>query len=346
MNARWTAAAAVILAFTLGSDPAPGGQALAAAGGSAALVVGEGEARLEAGDGSVLRLPWPSRTLASTIDATDGGWLVSGYRAAVGEPPRLYFLSVEQGGARPLAAPAPASPGARQIHPLPFVDEGALVGAVWLEGQRDDALGVRAAVWDGARFGTPRWVSPPRRGSQLALAGAVLGDGSWLLAWTAFDGQDDEVFWSRRVGSAWQPAARVEAEDDAWPDITPALTASPGGALLAWSGYDGQTYRTVVARFSGHGWERPSAIGGAGTLYPAFRGSGEPPLLLLFDAAARAWEVLELDRRGQPRRRATLPALAGDETPLLASAEPDAEGVALRWPGLGRRARAPWRNLR
>jgi hypothetical protein len=331
------------LVLLVGAGPVQAGQALEATGGGAALVVEGREARLEIGGGAV-RIPWPERALASAVQSTVDGWLVAGTRSADGQAPGLFFLAVAEGLARPLDAPAPAARGARQMSPVPFVDQGRLVGAVWLEGERDDALGVRAAVWSAGRFRRPSWVSPPRAGSQLAPSGAVLADGSWLLVWTAFDGRDDEVMWSRRAGSSWLPPARVD-RDDSWPDITPALAPVAGlgadGALLAWSGYDGETYRTVTAQFAGNAWRLPAAAGGAGSLYPAFRGEAGRLHLLYLDALRGAWEVIQFDAQGRPLRRAAAPALAGDETPLL---EPGEREVVLRWPGRANVARGAWRK--
>src|SRR5687768_9414308 len=263
--------AAALWAGALAVSAGLSAQALEAVGGGASLVVSGQTARLETADGSRLRLELPPGAVVASLQPVGDGWLVAGSRQAPGAPARLFFSLHESGAARLLSAPGPAEAHSRQLHPLPFVDAGRLAGAVWLEGDRETSLGVRAAAWNGRRFGPAVWVAPPGPGSQLALAGAVLADGSWLLAWTAFDGADDEVLWSRRVGRVWQPPARVEA-DDAWPDITPALTAAPGGALLAWSAYDGSSYRTVVARFSGQAWQRPRPVGEAGALYPAFRG--------------------------------------------------------------------------
>jgi hypothetical protein len=336
---------AAFLAGAALAEPALATATLAAAEGGAALVVTGGEGRVEVADGRVIRLRLPPGALPSALQEVDGGWLISGSHGDARRPSRLFFLRSDPsdaGAARALPPPAAAAPRARQLAPLAFVDGGRLAGAAWLEGERLDALGVRAAVWDGARFRRPRWVSPPQTGSQMAPAGAVLADGSWLLAWTAFDGEDDEVVWSRRVGSDWQRPARVDA-DDAWPDITPALIAGSGGALLAWSSYDGESYRTVLSRFDGRRWRPASRIGGAGSLYPALRGAGSGTHLLFFDAPGGAWQVVELDARGEVRRRAAARTLAGDEAPLLEVAGP---GIVLRWPGRKGATRGAWRDLR
>jgi hypothetical protein len=87
-------------------------------------------------------------------------------------------------------------------------------------------------------------------------------------------------------------------------------------------------------------------VGGPGSLYPAFRGSGEPPHLLDFDARGQAWRVIELDRQARPRRSATVPAPAGDATPLLVPGAAGEGEIVLRWPAAGLRARGVWREIR
>jgi hypothetical protein len=178
--------------------------------------------------------------------------------------------------------------------PVLLVDGGALAGAAWLEGEAGRPLGVWAAPFDGARWGAPEPVAPPGPGSQLALAGAVLDDGSWLLVWSAFDGGDDEIAWARRLGGGWLPAARLSA-DNAVPDVAPALAATAGGgAVAAWSRYDGREYRLRLARFEGGAWRGEEWAGPPGSLFPSFTGGRDRPWLLYRDAGARGWAVAEV----------------------------------------------------
>ncbi|HEX5760898.1 MAG TPA: hypothetical protein VF121_17045, partial [Thermoanaerobaculia bacterium] len=146
--------------------------------------------------------------------------------------------------------------------------DGELAGLAWLEGADGRSLAVRFARWDGERWARPRTVAAPGPGSQTALAAARLADASWLLAWSRFDGADDEVVWSRSAGpegESWSAPRRI-AQDNAVPDVTPALTAvAGGGAVAAWSRYDGEDYRVVTARFDGRGWSAPRAVGPAGS---------------------------------------------------------------------------------
>ena len=175
--------------------------------------------------------------------------------------------------------------GAVRHDPQPLVADGELAGLAWLEGRDLRSLAVRFARWVGEGWERPHTVAAPGPGSQLALAAARLADGSWLLAWSRYDGGDDEVVWSRSAGSdgaAWSPPRRIAA-DNAVPDVTPALAAAPGGgAVAAWSRYDGEDYRVVTARFDGRRWTVPRVVGPAGSLEPSWEraASGEPALVV------------------------------------------------------------------
>ena len=179
------------------------------------------------------------------------------------------------------------------------------MGLVWLEGSDASALGVRAAAWNGTGFSAAEWVSPPLDGSQLALSGAVLADGSWLLAWSAFDGSDDEILWSRRDGATWTAPARLHP-DNRVPDITPAVAATARGAVAAWSRYDGGSYRGRVMRFDASaGWRDEERLGGAGSVFPFFAvdDSASGPLLVFREGVEGRWDLIELGGRGEVRSR-------------------------------------------
>jgi hypothetical protein len=191
----------------------------------------------------------------------------------------------------------------------------------------------------------PQIVAPPGPGSQLALTAARLADGSWLLAWSAFDGKDDEIVWARERNGAWSRPQRVAA-DNTVPDTTPALTAVPGGALLAWSRYDGNDYRVVTSRFRNGKWTRPETAAGAGTFYPTFEptGSGKP-LLLYRTADPQGWEALAVDTAGRPVRRAAVPVASASAAKARPQITETAEGVSFRWPaaaGPGAERAAVW----
>jgi hypothetical protein len=196
---------------------------------------------------------------------------------------------------------------------------------------------VRAALWDGQRWQTPERVSWPGPGSQLALAGAVLTDGSWLLAWSAFDGQDDEIVWSQRAGGAWQPVKRLYP-DNSVPDITPALAATAdGGALIAWSRFDGHGYQLRMARFDRGTWTGEHPAAPSGSLYPVFLGSSAGGSRLLYlDAVPHGWSVLDLDSTGRVKARASVASPL--DRPVVAF---EGSQVRMRWPAEKRQAAVP-----
>lgn len=220
---------------------------------------------------------------------------------------------------------------------------GRLVGAAWLEGHDERSLAVRFAPWDGAAWGLAEPVASPGPGSQLALTGAVTTEGSVALAWSGFDGTDDEIQWSLRTDAAWSPPRRL-AEDNAVPDITPALLALPGrgrGLLAAWSRYRDGQYRVVVSRFDGRRWHEPAPVGPPGSLFPSFEPSLRAAGSLLFRTARpRGWRVLELDATGRSLRSAQVLAATAVRPKL--SAGPDR--VQFEWPEPEIRS-APWENL-
>jgi len=340
----------------------------AAAAGRPRIVDAAAPGRIELPSGRQVSLALPAGAALAAIEPLAGGWIVAGTRrveAPAGDG-REIFLLAGRGDGRAISLPAPPRSGRLALlraEPLPLVENGRLAGLVWLEGQEARRFAVRFARWDGAAWKAPRDVSPPGPGSQLALAAARLADGSWLLAWSAFDGRDDEILWSRLEGGQWSRLdsgrsgrldggqwsrpARVAADNDV-PDITPALTAMGDGALLAWSRFDGDGYRVVTARFS-PGEDRfspPRPIAPAGTVFPSFEpapATAGGAWLLARSAAPRGWSLFELDADGRPLRQAAIAAATSipqAERPVVAG-EPGG-GVAFRFPASGARRTAAW----
>ncbi|HEX2251783.1 MAG TPA: hypothetical protein VHQ65_00785, partial [Thermoanaerobaculia bacterium] len=226
--------------------------------------------------------------------------------------------------------------------PVVLTAAGGLAGLAWLEGDRRGALGVRFARWTGERWTRPEPVAAPGPGTQIALAGTRLADGSLLLLWAAYDGEDDEILWSRRGADGTWSRPHALGFGNSVPDVTPAVTALPGGgALAAWSRFDEASaqYLVMAARFDDGAWSAPHAVAPPGTAFPSFEATPDDaatPRLLVRTAAPRGWAVLELDADGRPRRVAHAEAAAPDRPRV----EDAAGGVDLRWPGTGRASRA------
>ncbi|HVR11777.1 MAG TPA: GDSL-type esterase/lipase family protein [Thermoanaerobaculia bacterium] len=325
------------------------------------FVTAAGEAHLELQPGKLASLALPAGARIEAAAALAGGWIAAGTMPNATPVGRELLLLVGSGdgpaAAQTLTLPPPAGRiGKLLAEPLPLVAGGRLTGLVWLEGDDPRALGVRYAGWNGAAWSAAQTISAPGQGSQLALAAAHLAGGAWLLAWSAFDGHDDEIVWSWGHDGSWTPPRRLT--DNAVPDITPALTASGRGALIAWSQLAGDGYRLLVARFRDGSFGEPEVVAPGGSLYPSFEpspGAGRSHLLYR-TAQPRGWAAIELDAGGRPGRQAgcadpPAPAPAGS-APTGALARPallagggratfDWLGAAA---GMGRRLTAPWRT--
>jgi hypothetical protein len=339
-----------VLALSAGVFSAPPAEA---APQGPVLLSATGEARLELPSGQRVTARLPEGAALDTTATLDTGWLAAGTQPAAGpSTARDLLLLTGDGqtasGFSTLPAP-PGKTGSLRAEPLPLVDGGRLTGLVWLEGESRRSFGVRFAAWNGAGWEEPEIIAPPGPGSQLALTAAHLRDGSGLLAWSAFDGHDDEIVWSRSPGGpngSWSRPRRVAA-DNSVPDITPALTAidggngGKGGALLAWSRYDtglGE-YRVVVSRFDKGRWTAPVATGRAGSLYPTFEPAPAGAARMLYRTAApQGWELVEMNAAGRVSRRAAVMAAAGTRP----SVTEGSDGVLFRWPASGAGRNAVW----
>ena len=113
--------------------------------------------------------------------------------------------------------------------------------------------------------------------------------------------------------------------------VTPAVIATPGGALAVWSRLTGDGYQVVASRMSGGRWQAPRELGPPGSLYPTFhRRHGATRVLFRTVLPAPGWSALELDGDGTVRRRASWegrgagrPALVADERGRVELRDPD-----------------------
>lgn len=334
MTARRLLLAAAAGLAALAAAPAPDTRL---ALGEADLVVAGDAVGVEAGGAAaarVARLPTDSTLLTAQGDVRT--WTAAG-TARRGAGRELVLLAGDSAGARRLPAP----PGGARVRdwPVLFHDPHGLRGVAWLEGADEQSLAVRAARWNGEAWDAAATVAPPGPGSQLALAGAVLADGSWLLVWSAFDGEDDEILWSRSRADGWTSPARV-APDNHVPDVTPAIAAFGRGALVAWSRYDGHDYRVVVARIDGDRFTPPDEIGPPGSVQPTLASAGSRAVLAFRTVIPSQWRAVELDRQARPVRFAAA-AVHGDERPSLRARSDgaielvwSAGGEPLRWQAL------------
>jgi hypothetical protein len=315
---------------------APPSLASAATGDAIQSPLGSaGLALVEAVDGYVLedaagtrtRIPVAPGTRLSAIRELEDGWIAAG---SISLERVSDLVLVQQRGLVQEAIAAPVGESALfRLDPEPLVEAGELVGLAWLEGDDGEANAVKAASWNGEYWGAIETVAPAVHEAQLALGSAVLDDGSWLLVWAAVHEGDDDIFWSRRHGAEWSLPRKLHA-DNAVPDIVPAVVGVPGGALAAWSSFDGSDYRLKLAHFDGKSWRDTGFSGERGSLFPGFFETPAGVGCLYTSVVPRTWTVLELAASGTVDRRA-MAERESEPRPMIHS--PDQDGIRMRWPG-------------
>ena len=296
-----------------------------------ALTRGRGELRVAVAGEEAYRAPIEPDVRFEAVAPLDGDrWVAAGVRAGSA----LLLVRGEGSAAERLSVPATG--GRLVAAPVPLTADGDLVGLAWLAGDDPRRLTVRFARWEGGSavgsWSETERVAGPARGTQTALSGTVLADGSALLLWSAFDGQDDEILWSRRSGGRWSAPAPVAAGNRV-PDVTPVVAAVDDGAIAAWSRYRGGEYQLVTARWTGSPetpWGEVQVTGPPGSVLPELRSEEDGALLLYREARRRGWTVLRLDAGGRVTARAFVSLPSAEATPALVGS--DRDGVALAMP--------------
>lgn len=298
----WIAGAScLLLALPLAAQPV---RVVPAPSGRSALALYETREgyRIEDQAGSSRRLPVPSGSRLYALDELATGWIAAGQRL-VAEPGELVLLREESGEVAVVDAPGGRF-GFRQ-QPVTLVGDGRFVGLAWLEGDDGEHNAVVAAQRTEDGWEAGHEVSPWLGDGQVGLVGAVLDDGSWLLVWMAgVDGGTSELMWSRFADGEWSPATRLHEENEV-PDILPAVAPVPGGALVAWSRFDGHRYRLRLARLDGARWTDLGYLVEGDSLHPTvFPSPGGVGFLV--GTAPRTWSLIEVNPAGRVTRRAVV----------------------------------------
>ena len=175
----------------------------------------------------------------------------------------------------------------------------------------------------------------------LALDAVLLEDGSWLLTWAGFEGEDDEIFWSLVIEGTFTEPQPLTANDV--PDIQPSVTAVGNRAILAWNQYDGEEYRVQVSHLVEGRWTEPQAES-RGTFEPfLLLQDGSPTLLYYrYSGGDGTWDLLELDETGEVARRGAVPAVS-NQRPLVRNVDGD---TRLEWPSSSDRRPVAWESDR
>ncbi len=234
----------------------------------------------------------PSRSPRVAIEA-EGGFVVAGTDEATGE---LFFLHRSDGPPSELPVPG-ARTGELRSWPVLVSEAGRLEGAVWLEGSGPQDFSIRAAAWNGASWEAVEIVAASRGRPQLAPSATVLDDGSWLAVWAGYDGDDDEIYWSRRSGGVWSAPRRLHPGNRV-PDILPSVVAQGGGARAAWSFFDGEDYRVAIASWDGGGWSVERTLRGRGAIDAGWQRIGERVFVTYHSVVPEGWNLVEVSAEG------------------------------------------------
>ena len=291
-----------------------------------ALVSQQGADHLLFEDGAHLTLPSVRLGDYTNLQEAGNSWIALGTKRVGDSGRKLVAFRGDQSEIHEFPVPRHQRERLRHGAQL-LVENGVLRGMVFFEGPSKDRLDLWYSRWNGKRWKRPRKVALAVKGSQLSLSAVVLSDGSWLVVWSRFDGTDDEVFWTRRVGDQFTPIRRV-SQDNQVPDINPTLVATKNGALLAWSRWDEEGYRLQVSHFSSGTFGEAQAAGPLGSLYPSFDHHDDDHFLLYLEASPRSWSVAALDLEGKVVARARALSTVR-ERPLLSFGKPFE--VSLNW---------------
>lgn len=300
------------------------------------LHASSGAARVESRGRSTSIALEPEEELTAIVE-TASGWVAAGVRREL-ESDALFLVAQGTSGVERMSAPRRRQP--LQLRPVLLVRGGELVGAAWLEGPDHRSLAVRFAEWTGLDWGATETVARPGPGSQTGLTGVALASGEILLAWSRFDGRDDEIFWSRRENRGWSRAARL-GSNNATPDVTPALAASGRGAILVWSRLEDSEYRLLTSRFLSGDWTPERPIGGPGSLFPSWIEREGRLYALYRSARPRGWSVTEFDEKAPAARQAFIEAPSAAR-PILTPTE---QGARFEWTSGERGATSRWERL-
>ena len=142
-------------------------------------------------------------------------------------------------------------------------------GIVWVVWSMIDGLETHLfySYFDGVSW-TPSAKILTHLASNLSPSVFVDRNNTPWIVWAGFDGQDDEIYFARWNGDGWELPMRVN-RDDSMPDVLPNIGINPEGRpYVIWSGYDGESYRQYISKWTGTEWEDEAEVENTGA-YPS-----------------------------------------------------------------------------
>lgn len=141
-------------------------------------VEADGRLGVRGADGAILvDIEAPPGLESPALSLADDGWAFTAtYRSLGRREVLLVHRTADAAPAR--IAPPPGAQGVLRTQPLPLLEKSRLAGLAWLEGDDRRRLAVKAAAWSGEEWEAVLTVAPPAAGTQTALSGAILDDGT------------------------------------------------------------------------------------------------------------------------------------------------------------------------
>jgi len=143
---------------------------------------------------------------------------------------------------------------ANNMHPAFVIAPDSSRWVFW-SAVRPDGISIQYLVGKGGEWSEPMTMN--MEGLSSAIAPSVLIDshGTIWMVWAGNDGSNqDEIYWSRYKGSAWQKPQMVNAANQV-PDIRPEISRNKQGKLeVRWQGFRGNTYKDLVSVWDGTAW--------------------------------------------------------------------------------------------
>ena len=147
-----------------------------------------------------------------------------------------------------------SSPNQSAVYPAISTGPNSITWVVWtvLQGKNSDLFFTTSLEKGG-------WAEPAQIITNLSSNSAAMitvdrENTPWVV-WSGFDGQDDEIFFTRWNGASWDIPLMVN-DDNFTPDIIPSMALNDEGfPVIRWLGFAENGYVLLAKEWNGYGWD-------------------------------------------------------------------------------------------
>lgn len=143
------------------------------------------------------------------------------------------------------------------VKPAIITDKNGTTWIVWTSiDSREQTSQLMFSRLDDETWSVPETIETGLSTNTAASLASDQDDVVWLV-WAGYDGQDDDIYFSRWRENQWD-APEIVNEDNANPDLLPVVGVEKGGNIwVIWTGFDGESYRSYKSRWNGDVWDAP-----------------------------------------------------------------------------------------